>query len=251
MQAASCANSDYLFCAVRIAHGQNLVEAGFGIRGGLLLNKSFQGSQNCVGIECIISTPDKLYETAGPSVDVLLYNRVEVRFEAVHRRFESQVQNDTIVLPYINGGINQNGGETLTVETTQGKLWAYPLLATYRFISGPIRPYAGGGFSLGITGTRRTETVITRTILQLSGVPAAPTTTVLRSSGSLSSGAPYYLVAGIDGRISRLSIKPEFRYSHSFVDQAVSEQVLLKPNQLEFLVGVSVQFGLKKLGTHR
>jgi hypothetical protein len=95
------------------------------------------------------------------------------------------------------------------------KAMGVSLLATYHFLSGPIRPYAGGGLSLGITGTRSTETVITTTILQLSGVPPAPTTKVFRSSGSLSSWAPYYLVAGIDGRISHVSIKPEFRYSHS------------------------------------
>jgi hypothetical protein len=89
------------FALSGIACGQNLLEAGFGVRGGLLLNKSFQGSQFCV-LACNLSTPDKLYETAGPAVNVLLYNRVEVRFEAVHRRFESQVQSADFVMPNIS-----------------------------------------------------------------------------------------------------------------------------------------------------
>src|SRR5215469_15943116 len=234
------------FALSGIARGQNLVEVGFGIRGGLVANESFQGSQFC-GIHCNISTPDRLNGTVGPAVNVLLYDRVEVRFEGVHRHFQSQVQTADIVLP----SINRNGGETLTVETTHGKLSEYPFLATYHFRSGRIRPYAGGGLSLGIAGTRSTETVITTTITSLNPPQSVTTSTISRSSGSLSSWAPYYLVAGIDGRISHVSIKPEFRYSHSFADQAVSEQVNLKPNQVEFLLGVSVQFGLKKLGTHR
>ena len=63
-----------------IARGQNLVEAGFGVRGGLLANPSFQANRL-------------------PAVNVLLYDRVEVRFEAVHRRFGYQVQ--TVVGPGI------------------------------------------------------------------------------------------------------------------------------------------------------
>jgi outer membrane protein W len=235
------------FALSGIARGQNVVEAGFGIRGGLLANESFQGSQFCGILHCNISTPDRLNGTVGPAVNVLLYDRVEVRFEGVHQRFESQVQTTNIVLPTNT----QNGGETRTVETTQGKLWEYPLLATYHFRSGRIRPYAGGGLSLGITGTRSTETVITTTVTSLNPPQSVTTSGVSRSSASLSSWAPYYLVAGIDGRISHVSIKPEFRYSHSFADQAVSEQINLKPNQFEFLLGVSVQFGVKKLGTHR
>jgi hypothetical protein len=58
---------------------------------------------------------------------------------------------------------------------------------------------------------------------------------------------PYYLVAGIDGRVSHVSIRPEFRYSHFSVDQNSNAEAILKPNQFEFLLGVSVQFRLKKL----
>jgi hypothetical protein len=223
-----------------MARGQNLVEVGFGVRGGLLANQSLQANRLCVDTACALSSSsfaaNKLPGTLGPAVNVLLHDRVEVRFEAVHRRFGYQVQ--TVVGP----GIQH------VVETAQGKLWEYPILATYHFSSGPVRPFAGGGFSLVVTGTTRTETVSTSTI---PGVPV--TTSVSRTSRSLTNQAtPLYLVAGIDGRISHVSIRPEFRYSHFPVDQGSSAEAVLKPNQFEFLLGLSVQFGIRGLGgTHR
>jgi len=230
------------FALSGIAAGQSLIEAGFGIRGGLLANKSFQANRLCVDAGCVFGsrsfTADKLNGTVGPAVNLLLNDRVDVRFEAVHRRFGYQVRSDLVV----PGVVDQH-----SVETTQGYLWEYPLLATYHFSSGPVRPFAGGGLSLAITGTGVTETRFTSTISS-SGVT---TTGMDRRSGPVTNGAPYYLVAGIDGRISHVSIRPEFRYSHFFVDQSTNAEVILKPNQFEFLVGVSVQFHLKKLETHR
>jgi hypothetical protein len=224
------------FALSGITHGQKLIEAGFGVRGGLLANQSFQANELCVDTACGLSSSsfaaDKLHGTFGPAVNVLFNDHVEVRFEAVHRRFGYQVQ--TVVGP----GIQH------IVETTQGKLWEYPILATYHFSSGPVRPFAGGGFSLALIGTRSTETVSTSTI-------PTPATSVFRTSGSLSNGTlPFYLVAGIDGRIAHVSIRPEFRYSRFSGGDRTAEEIL-KPNQFEFLLGLSVQFGIKKMETHR
>jgi len=92
--------------------------------------------------------------------------------------------------------------------------------------------------SIRMTGTSITET--------------KDPTSVNRTSGSLSNPSlPYYLVAGIDARISHVSIRPEFRYSHFSVDQNPFAIAVLKPNQFEFLVGVSVQSVLKTRDTHR
>jgi hypothetical protein len=212
------------FALSGIACGQNAVEVGFGVRGGLVANGSVQANQLCVDTACAFGTPsfaaNNLPGTLGPAVNVLLHDRVEIRFEAVHRRFG--YQTDQTLFSFVG--------------TTQGTLWEYPLLATYHFSSGSIRPFAGGGMSIGITGISTTETVTP--------------TSAFRTSGSLSNWAPYYLVAGIDGRISHVSIKPEFRYSHFSVDQNSDAVAVLKPNQFEFLVGVSVQSVLKKLDTH-
>jgi hypothetical protein len=221
------------FALSGIARGQNLVEVGFGVRGGLVANGSVQAFRLCIDTACAFDpspsfATDRLSGTVGPTVNVLLFDRVEVRFEAVHRRFGYQV--DHTIFPPNN------------VETTQGTVWEYPLLATYHFGSGPIRPFAGGGLSL-----RTTETLSSQTAF--SGITPAPL--VFRTSGSLSPPPPYYLVAGIDGRISHVSIRPEFRYSHFPVDEGSSAEATLKPNQFEFLVSVSVQFLLKKLDAHR
>ena len=86
------------FALSGIAHGQNQIEVGFGVRGGLLANESFQANQNCLDSACGFGGPsfagvrsDKLPGTVGPVVNVLLHDRVEIRFEAVHRRFGYQV----------------------------------------------------------------------------------------------------------------------------------------------------------------
>jgi hypothetical protein len=243
-EAACATNFDSFFVLSGIAAGQSLVDVGFGIRGGLLANKSFQANHLCVGTACAFGsrsfTPDTMYGTVGPTVNALLYDRVEVRFEAVHRRFGYQVRSDLVV----SGIIDQH-----TVESTQGHLWEYPLLGTYDFSSGPIRPFAGGGLSLGTTGTSNREIQSTQTLTQ--GGSPITTTFVDRTNGAfVAERIPYYLVAGIDGRVSHVSIRPEFRYSHFPGGSDSSAEAILKPNQFEFLVGVSVQFRLKRLDTH-
>jgi hypothetical protein len=224
------------FALPGIVHGQSRIEVGLGVRGGLLATPSFQANRLCVDTACGLSSStfaaNKLPGTFGPAVNVLFNDHIELRFEAVHRRFGYQVQ--TIV----GSGIQQ------IVQTTQGKLWEYPVLATYHFSSGPVRPFAGGGFSVGVSGTRSTETVTTTT-------RPAPTTSVFRTSGPLVNGTtPFYLAAGIDGRISHISIRPEFRYGRFSGGDEMAEEIL-KPNQFEFLLGLSVQFGIKKMETRR
>ena len=224
-----------------IAFGQdspNPVEVGFGIRGGLLANKSFQANQLCSGAGCSFGTTsfaaDGLHGTLGPTVDVLLYDHVEIRFEAVHRRIGYQIRTDLTVLPVI---------DQHNVETTLGHLWEYPLLGTYHFSSGPVRPFVGGGLSLATTGNTNTETQFTQTVTQ--GGNPVTTTTIGRISRPLGGESPLYLVAGIDGRVSHISIRPEFRYSH-FSGSVPNDEVILKPNQFEVLLSVSLQFRVKK-----
>lgn len=221
-----------------VAFGQSSVEVGVGIRGGLLANKSFEEGQLCSGAGCLFGTrgftADGLHGTVGPAVNVLFNDHLEVRFEAVHRRVGYQVRNDLVVQPILDQHI---------LESTVGHMWEYPLLVTYHFSSGPIRPYAGGGFSVTTTGTTRTETQITSTMNQ-GGVT---TITVFKNTAPLPSQTPFYLVAGIDGRVSHVSIRPEFRYSH-FSNSSFSQNAaaILKSNQFEVLLGVSLQFRVKK-----
>src|SRR5262245_55103149 len=73
---------------------------------------------------------DRTIFSVGPSISALLYNRVEVRFEAVRSTF------------HFDG--RYQAGPTSGTSTTRGYLWQFPLLATYAFGSGTSRPFAGG-----------------------------------------------------------------------------------------------------------
>jgi hypothetical protein len=176
--------------------------------------------------------------TFGPTIDILLHQRVEVRFEAVHRRFGFQIHN------FIRRIDSTRGFD----ESATGHLWEYPLLATYHFRSGSARPFAGGGVSLGTRGSLDRETQSTFTsFIPEPGVPATTTSKARATGLPLRNGSPFYLVAGIDARVSHLSIRPEFRYSHFSTGPDPNAEEILKPNQFEFLLGVSVQFRLKKV----
>jgi len=150
---------------------------------------------------------EKLPFTFGPAVGVLFNNRWEARFEAVRSRFRFHDQSGTLFpISY--------------TSTTDGHVWQYPLLLTYLAGNGTVRPFGGGGFSLAST--------------QSFNPPSIP--------------MAFYFTGGVDGRVSFLSIRPEFRFGHwinwdmrqSNVN-AQHDTVLFSPNQLEFLIGISVR----------
>src|SRR2546423_4005096 len=67
-------------------------------------------------------TSERSPVSVGPSVAALLFDRVEVRFEAVHKNFKFQSHSNVPPL----------AGSSYT-STAHGHSWAYPLLGTYRF----------------------------------------------------------------------------------------------------------------------
>lgn len=224
----------FFFALCMVADAQNLAEIDFGIRGGLLTTDSFQANQLCSGAGCLFGTrsftAETLRGTVGPAVSVLFYDRVEARFEAVRRRFGYEVRTDLVNPPITEQHI---------VESTHGHLWEYPLLATYRFSPGPLQPFAGGGISLGTSGSTRRDSQFTSTTSQ------GPLTTFEQTTFALRTSAAYYLVGGVDGRTSYVSIRPEFRYSR-FPGNS-SDTAILKRNQFQFLIGISVHpFRIRK-----
>jgi hypothetical protein len=222
-----------------IAAAQTPFQPDFGVRGGVLATDSFQANQLCSSAGCVLASHSFASEgfrgTVGPTVGVLINNRVEVRFEAVHRRFGYEVTSDV-----------QNSFQTQhSVETVRGHLWEYPLLATYHFSSGPARPYIGGGLSLGTNG-RETATFETTGTMQLASGPVTTTSFFQRTNDVFGLPTSYYLVGGVDGRISYFSIRPEFRYNHS-PKNSDSAEAILNPNQFEFVVGITIHpFRIKK-----
>jgi len=207
-----------------------------GIRVGGAVTDSFHFLRPCCGPASISSlagtyvfSPEKLHSTAGASVSLLLFDRAEVRFEAVRRRFGYQVQWD----------LRDNVSSQHSLETTHGHFWQYPLLATFGPGQGMTRPFIGGGFDLGGTKTFSTESQTTFTTTLLGPTPVT-TTSTRRVSGSTRLSTAYYIIGGVDGRVSIFSIRPEIRYIRFPGTNSFSSGTLLKPNQFEFLIGLSV-----------
>ena len=224
------------FALSGFAAAQIPVQLDFGVRGGVLLNNSFQANQLCSSAGCVLAShsfaSEGLRGTVGPTVGALLDNRIGIRFEAVHRRFGYEVKSDVV-----NTVVTQH-----FVETVRGHLWEYPLIATYHFSHGPTRPYVGGGFSLGANGRS------TSTVEGTSQLAPAPATTFFEQRTNDLFGVPtgYYIVGGLDSHVSYFSIRPEFRYTH-FSSGATSAETILTPNQFEFVVGISIYpFRIKK-----
>ena len=228
-----------VFVLSGVAAAQSIIQIDFGIRMGLASN-SFQANQLCSGAGCFFGTrsftAERFPGTIGPAASVMLYDRVEVRFEAMRRRFGYQIRRDLVIPSTI---------EQHSVSSTRGHFWEYPLLATHRFSSGPLRPFAGGGLSLGTSGSYTTELQSTSTT-QPPGGPVT-TTSFDRRTLNLTSRTAYYVVGGLDGRTSYVSIRPEFRYTRFPNDSNSGAETIFQPNQFEFLIGISVHpFRIKK-----
>src|SRR4051812_39014811 len=113
-----------LFLALsRIAAAQTTVEINLGVRGGLQPKSPFQADQLCSGAGCAFGfrsfNAQQTSGTLGPTAGVLIGDRVEVRFEAVRRRFAHQFRYD-LTVPF----------EQYQVISTRGHFWEYPLLIT-------------------------------------------------------------------------------------------------------------------------
>jgi hypothetical protein len=149
----------------------------------------------------------------------------------VRRRFGYRLENNLT-----NGPFTQH-----SVETTRGHFWQYPLLATYRPGYGATRAFIGGGVDLGGTSSSTSD-------FQFMSTSQIPGTTPVTTTGSdhrersstLSTGL--YIIGGVDGRVSYISIRPEVRYLRFLGVEGSSSATtaVLKRNQFEFLIGLSV-----------
>jgi hypothetical protein len=224
-----------------VASAQSPVQLDFGVRGGVLANHSFQANQLCSSAGCFLAThsfaSEGLRGTLGPTIGVLLYERFEVRFEAVHRRFGYQIQSD------IDNAIETDR----FVETVRGHVWEYPLIGTYHFGPGPrARPYVGSGVSLGVKG-RYTAGFLDTTTRKVPPGPVTTTSFEQRATDLFGLPRGYYVIGGVNARLSYFSIRPEFRYTHFPKDPASTAEAILTPNQFEFLIGISIHpFRIKK-----
>jgi hypothetical protein len=187
--------------------------------GGLLdtLPVPPSGSQHFAPID----TVEKFPLSVGPTAGAVLFDRVVVRFEAVRKSI--RFRSESTVPPA--AGFSYVG-------TTRAHSWDYPILAAYRFGNGPIRPFAGGGFSLGgkIIYTEETRTTL---------IPSGTITT--HTSEFESRGATSFCFSGgVYFRTAFLAVRPELRFSMWPDASDSAARALHAGNSVEFLVGVLV-----------
>jgi hypothetical protein len=201
------------------AFAQIPIDVDLGIRGGLFNSGIPIEAEDNHYFHNQYST-EKHPVTIGPAVGVLLNNSFGVRFEAVRSQFRFHGQS----------GLPVSGSKQTLVA--DGYIWQYPILATYHVGPGRVRAFGGAGLSLGRSIHTSTYTV----------TPTLTSATTLSTTFRLQSDATaFYVTAGVDCRVSLFSVRPEFRYAHwsaSLANQ--DDSILYSPNQLEFLVGITV-----------
>ena len=182
--------------------------------------------------------------TFGPTVGILFNDRWKVQFEAVRSRFRFHDQSGT---PFPASGYKYT-------STTDGHVWQSPLLVTYLAGKGTVRPFGGGGISVASAFRGTTRTITTAVVYPSPSNPNPSFNTVTTTSTtpfkpySTTNPMALYITGGIDGRVLFLSIHPELRYGHWVnwdmrrSNTAVQDDtILFSPNQLEFLIGISVR----------
>lgn len=204
-----------------VAAAQRPLNFEMGFRFGIPMTESLSSSLTGVAGAFSSASSEKPGYAVGPSFGVLFDDRIAVEFEAIYKpvRFYESART---------------GPSTQSYSTIRGSSWEFPLLANYRFLNNPIRPFGGGGFVLGTTlnGTIETRTVD----LQTGGetLSAGP------FSGSIDNlGLGLVVNGGLEWRHSRFVIRPEFRYTRR-PDATQSTFLFRTPNQFEYLIGFSV-----------
>jgi len=212
-------------CMAQDLTAQKRFEVDFGVRGGALLGQPLKSNPySGQGLFPPTYTFDNVYGTVGPTVGVKLYRRVDIRFEAVYKRFGYQWRSN----------VPPAAGYTV-YSTTQGHSWEYPLLATYHFGSGNMRPFLGGGLNLGGTTTSTLNDQYTYTTSSL------PVVTTLQTKTTHSLPMAYHIVGGVEWRFTKFSIRPELRYTRWTADTTSGSIVSNRPNQLEPVFGITFQ----------
>lgn len=190
--------------AVIPAFAQTPVSIEVGAFGGVPLNHTLQSEFCCTTATAFFgyATEDASYIT-GLSAGVVLWDRVHVAFGAMYMPVSYRATG-TSCCPISHPTVS-----------THGTSWEFPLLGDYRWLSGPVRPFSGGGLVVHnrISGKRDDQT-------------PAPV-----------------ISGGVEFVIHSLVIRPEFRYIH-YSEQMGSNSSVGRPStQTQFLVGLMYRMG--------
>ncbi len=163
----------------------------FGVKGGVPLTTAIGSAQYDADL---VNGYDRRY-TIGPTVEVHFPFHLSLEIDALYRR------NGTVA----------SGSELAPAGRIPVNDWQVPILAKYRTKSGPIRPFADGGFVF-----RHVD----------GGDPDNPNTIGVAIGG------------GLGFKLWRLMISPEIRYTHwptkPFIYPPASNT-----NQVDLLVGIT------------
>ena len=210
-----------------IESGAQSLDLRLGVRGGLTSSISpIEVSSNHYfpPSYSASSSPGTFGATAGVVVD----DRVEFRVEAVRYRFHLEGKSGT---PYPASSIKWT-------SVTDGHVWQYPILFTYRISSGSIRTFVGGGltFSRTVKGTTTTETT---TISPTSVETTTTSTRPFRPAG----GSPIAInpTVGFELRKGWISLRPEMRLGFwSGYRSDTENQAVFSSPQAELIVGIQL-----------
>jgi len=181
--------------AVIPTFAQRPVSIEVGAYGGLPLDHTLQSNFCCTtAIAFFQYEPKDASYITGMSAGVLLYDHVHVSFGAMYMPVSFR---SLTAFPL-----------TIPVTSTHGTSWEFPLLGDYRWLSGAVRPFSGGG-------------IVVRNRI---------------SGGDDQAPAPV-ISAGVEWVRHSFVIRPEFRYIHYPEAIGPNGSVGRPGSQPQFLVG--------------
>ena len=189
-----------ILIAALVTYAQTPVQLEFGVRLGVPFTVPLES--RLTGPASVFSSQafDRSAFSAGPTFAVVVYDRVAVEFDALYKPIEFRSSVFT--------------GTSTSTSVIRGSSWEFPLIANYRFLNRPVRPYGGGGMLLGQT----LNTGQFRTFLNQ--LPA------------------FVLNGGLEWPMSRLVLRPELRYTR-WSAASQSTAAARRENQFEYLIGFS------------
>ncbi len=186
----------YSFVFIGLAQAQPV---GAGLKIGAPFNQMFQNQPNPNMDVGVPSASSNSY-TIGGYVEVRLPLSLSIEGDALYRGFKFSA---VVPSPQVLSSISGTGGQ-----------WDFPVVAKYKFLKGPIRPYVEGGLDFS----------------HLSNVPSFVTANHNTNFGIA-------LGAGVEVHALVLRISPEIRYEGDVL-KSFSGFLNSNRNQLSFQVGI-------------
>jgi hypothetical protein len=186
--------------AVIPTFAQRPVSIEVGAYGGVPLNHTLEPTFCCTATAFFFryETQNASY-TTGVSAGVVLHDRIHASFSAMYMPVSFR-SIGTTCCPLAN-----------PVATTHGTSWEFPVLGDYRWLSGAVRPFTGGGLVLHN-----------------------------RISGGDDQGPAPVVTGGVEFLLRRsFVIRPEFRYIHYAEEFSSNSSVGRPSTQIQFLIGVA------------